>query len=63
MLIFFDNKKQKYIWRIVIVILGVLTYTSQYFTKDEEIYFPILFGLVMWIILGNFILKLFRVGK
>jgi hypothetical protein len=63
MLIFFDNKKQKYIWRIVIVILGVLTYTSPYFTKDEEIYFPILFGLVMWIILGNFILKLFRVGK
>lgn len=61
MLIFFDSKKQKYIWRIVIVVLGVLTYTSPYFTKDEEIYFPIMFGLGMWIILGNFILKLFRI--
>jgi hypothetical protein len=63
MLIFFDNKKQKYIWRIVLVVWGIIFYLSPYFTESGDISSPIGFGLVMWIILGNFILKLFRVGK
>ena len=60
MLIFFDNKKQKYIWRIVLVtsiVLGLIC--NKLF---GGVVYEVFVGFsVFWTILGNFILKLFRI--
>ena len=62
MIIWFDNKKQQTIWWIVLIISIVLGLICNKLF-GEDVYSVFLWSSVLWILFGNFILKLLRVGK
>ena len=62
MIIWFDNKKQQTVWRIVLVSSMFLIFISHKLFGDDIS--KIFVGIsAIWVFFGSFILRIFGVGK